>query len=133
MIWQDIFFDRILNKDELLVAFSTIFKINPRTMILTSNIENIKLHEAINITCETFITSVNTEFPFKVSVYYYNGTAPEEITGVQSLCSILNCRALVTDEDSPDFSDMLLITCDKQIKQISIDINQYDNLTRYQV
>lgn len=132
MVWQDIYINRKLNKDEIIYALTSIFKVLPTNILITKNIDDIVLDNDIKVLCQTY--KIDAEFELMLSIYIRDNTLipDNDVEAISKFCEILNCEVMISD-DSLNPYIMRQIKDSSNIKLVSIDITKYDNALEYEV
>lgn len=132
MFWQDIFVSDIIPKTKIISAFSRVFKIDGKTIKFIKYIEEIAQNEGASIICQTYKS--DTEFPLRLSVYIIDEKlVPKEDQVVLSgISRELACDILVSGNSSNPYL-MIRIGFDGSIKQVSVNIEEYDKAEEFEL
>ncbi len=130
MFWQDIFISSILPKTKVISALSSVFEIDEKMIRLIKDIEEITQSDGASIVCQTYKS--DTEFPLRLSVYIIDEklVPQDEQVKLAHLSSELECAILMSDASNNPYS-MLRISFDGSIKQVNVNIEEYDNAEEF--
>lgn len=107
MIWQDVFFNRILTKHEIIAGLCDSFSLNLKDVFIGKSLDDIPQLDTTNISilCISGTTTKKTEFPICISFYILkegliseSNTIQDDISRIASICSHIKCKALIGDE-----------------------------------
>lgn len=132
MFWQDVFVNNILPRAKVISTFSRVFKIDEKMIRLIKDIEEITQNDGASIICQTYKS--DTEFPLRLSVYITDEklVPQDEQVTLGHISRELECDILISDVSSNPYS-MLRIGFDGSIKQVSVNIEEYDNAEEFEL
>lgn len=110
MVWQDIYFNRIVSKKELENAVAQVFKVEKDDIMIVGDITCL-LGKPMNwkILCQSSKVTTNFEFKLKIEFSMNDELEPKNDMKIFSLMSkLLNCKILV-DNYLPDPDTMLIV------------------------
>ena len=124
MIWRDIVLDRNISKSELTKAFSTIFDIDTNQVSFIENI--IDFEDNYLLTC--IINRLPGNFCLSLDCYL-NFEIKNEYDTISRLCKILDCQALITNDEGEDVYNayaFILFEPSGLVRKIIVDHDLYD-------
>jgi uncharacterized Rossmann fold enzyme len=129
MIWQEIFINKRLNKQEIEQMMVEVFNISTKEVFVTSSIEKItdEIQDNIKILCE--VGTVNAEFEMKLGIYLREEylVPKDDVETIMQICKITGSKALTTiDSEIPN--EMLIISNDETAKTF-VDLGIYEDVT----
>ncbi len=110
MVWQDIYFNRIISKKELENAVSQAFEVEKEDIMIIGDITSL-LGKPVDwkILCQSSKVSTQFEFKLKIEFSMNDELEPKNDMVVFSIMSkLLNCKILV-DNYLPDPDTMLIV------------------------
>lgn len=134
MIWQDMFINRVLTKDELSQALLKIFNVEIQQICFTKSMFNDEppLSETDRILCESFICK--EEFPFRLVIYLrdHQLLPKDDLIPIFEFSQLLHCFCIISDKSINPYS-MILIKDNKTQEQIFIDLAKYEDCEEYEI
>lgn len=137
MSWQDIFFDRAINIDEMSKTLSKVFEVAEQHILVTETYplaENMLQSPQPVIIC--WLSFIGGDFPCRADIYLEKLLLPKvEYQTEATICEMLNCRALVSDDELNPYSWILIYKKDRYQKVYvdydKLDANQQFTIVRY--
>lgn len=110
MVWQEIYFNKILNKEELNEAVSRAFTIEKKDVMILSDLSELDNYNVeYKVLCLTYLLPEEEEFRLRVDISCNDDLEPENDMIVYSkFIETLNCKIMV-DNYSIIPSTMLVI------------------------
>lgn len=132
MFWQDILVSNLLPRTKVIFAFSRVFKIDEKMIRIIKDIEEITHNDGASIICQTYKS--DTEFPLRLSVYIIDEklVPQDEQVTLGHISRELESDILISDASSNPYL-MLRIDFDGSIKQVSVNIEEYDNAEEFEL
>ncbi|GHO83307.1 hypothetical protein [Dictyobacter formicarum] len=138
-MWQNIWFDRILTKQELLMAFGTIFGVKSNEVLFEteSNLTSLATEDdrrlwdeksrGIRILCLSSLWPIKS-FPLYLEIILYDKTLrpSNDQVVLGTICELLECHIVMSDASLLRTS-RLLVKGQAQIEQVTIDFDSYED------
>ncbi|GCE04704.1 hypothetical protein [Dictyobacter aurantiacus] len=138
-MWQNIWFDRILTRQELLMAFGTIFGVKSNEVLFETeaNLTSLATEDdrrlwdeksrGIRILCLSSLWPIKS-FPLYLKIILYDETLHPSNDQIifGTMCELLQCQIVMGDA-SLSRTSWLLVKSHAQIEQVTIDFDRYEN------
>ena len=132
MVWQDILIDRKLSKAELTEAICTVFNISTNEVLIVKSITDIEVNNSVRIICQTLATCTTFELLLSIFIRDELLVPSNDVLVISRFCELLKCTVLMSD-DSENPHSMLLVKGIKTIERISINLEDYENVTEIEL
>lgn len=121
MVWQEIYFNRILTKFELKEALARAFNLEKDDIIVTSDLSILDTSIFIyKMLCQTYLLSESEIFRLRVNISCDDELEPKnDIKVYASLIESLNCKMLIDNYSS--IPDTMLVIDSFEINEDSFD------------
>jgi hypothetical protein len=132
MVWTEVEIDRIVSNDHLRAAWADVFGLNIDQVAIVDDIttSNTRRNDRTRLVLER--GPQPGDFPLHVMVVLRTGSLAQHksvptdpVAAVRTLCAILGCRALISDDD-PNPYRWRLVEADKSIRLVRVDPRQLD-------
>ena len=126
MVWTEVEIDRIVSNDHLRAAWADVFGLNidQARLWMTSR----RATHGGTIAHDSFLSVVRNQVTFHSmygSLAQHKSVPTDPVAAVRTLCAILGCRALISDDD-PNPYRWRLVEADKSIRLVRVDPRQLD-------
>lgn len=125
MVWQEVFVNRKLKKNEILSALGNAFNISINSILVARSIDDIEVENNIKVLCQTYI--VDAEYSMKLSIYLRDDKLipKNDLQIIAKLCEILDVEVLVSDYSANPFTML-------HVNRLEVDIDKYDEAEEYE-
>jgi hypothetical protein len=127
MIWRDIAIDRKVTRVELLSALMNIFKSKKEDISMVNELEDSEQKPLICV-----LTEMTGDFCLMLS-FYLNSIPVDEFSLITSFCKELNCKALISNDDSNNPYSMILADAEGTLDEVELDPEKLDDYEEYKV
>ncbi|OPH55976.1 hypothetical protein BC351_29210 [Paenibacillus ferrarius] len=132
MIWQDLFLNRKVTRQELLLGLKNVFNVEEFQIFFTDSTWNQTIPGYVKVLCLTYICKA--EFSLRITIYLrdHQLIPKNDVLIVGKLCELLKCHCLISDVGDNPYS-MIQIKNSESSERVFIQLDKYEECIDYEL